>query len=83
MGGRSSGTIERTAEGTLRFEGSLSLENNGGFASFRSGRLDRLDWDLDGSEGPEIRTTGDGRPHISPRAPPGASSRTTRTTSYQ
>ena len=64
MGGRSSGTIERTAEGTLRFEGSLSLENNGGFASFRSGRLDRLDWDLDGSEGLEIRVKGDGRTYI-------------------
>lgn len=61
MGGRSQGTISRTDEGTLRFTGNLSLENNGGFTSFRSRSLDL---DLDGSEGVELRVKGDGRTYI-------------------
>ncbi len=36
MGGISKGGFERTAEGTLLFQGELSLENNGGFASVRT-----------------------------------------------
>lgn len=37
MGGRSTSTLEE-AENSIRFEGSISLENNGGFASIRSPR---------------------------------------------
>ena len=36
MGGISQGQIKITAEKTMEFFGRLSLENNGGFASFRS-----------------------------------------------
>ncbi|MFC4635904.1 CIA30 family protein [Dokdonia ponticola] len=35
MGGRSDGTVTETAESII-FKGSISLENNGGFASYRS-----------------------------------------------
>ncbi|MCH2179852.1 MAG: CIA30 family protein [Mariniblastus sp.] len=37
MGGRSDGRIKINAYKNLEFYGNLSLENNGGFASFRSG----------------------------------------------
>ena len=36
MGGVSSGSARRDAEGNLVFEGTISLERNGGFASVRS-----------------------------------------------
>lgn len=36
MGGVSTGTFRRTSENTLVFSGTLSLKNNGGFASIRS-----------------------------------------------
>ncbi len=36
MGGISQGQIKITTENTMEFFGGLSLENNGGFASFRS-----------------------------------------------
>jgi len=36
MGGVSTGTFHRTSENTLVFSGTLSLKNNGGFASIRS-----------------------------------------------
>ncbi len=35
MGGRSGGTVTETAESII-FKGNISLENNGGFASYRS-----------------------------------------------
>ena len=40
MGGVSASTAQLTAEGTLVFSGTVSLENNGGFASIRSSALD-------------------------------------------
>ncbi|MCU0709041.1 MAG: CIA30 family protein [Pirellula sp.] len=36
MGGRSDGRIKMTADKTMEFYGTLSLENNGGFASVRT-----------------------------------------------
>lgn len=36
MGGRSTGQFAFTQDGSLRFSGTLSLENNGGFASVRT-----------------------------------------------
>lgn len=61
MGGRSVGRLSSTDDGTMRFRGNVSLENNGGFASFRSRSLDL---DLEGTEGVEIRVKGDGRTYI-------------------
>jgi monofunctional biosynthetic peptidoglycan transglycosylase len=57
MGGRSSGTWEQTESG-IRFQGSLSLENNGGFASLRA-RSDSLD--LSDTSGLTLELVGDGR----------------------
>lgn len=47
MGGRSSGTLSFSADGTAIFEGRISLENNGGFASLRfdPGSVDVEDYD--------------------------------------
>ena len=56
MGGVSSGRIA-AVDGGLRFEGHLSLENNGGFASVR--RV--LDVDLAATGGVRLRLRGDGR----------------------
>lgn len=58
MGGRSQGLIHPSEEGTLVFEGTLSLENGGGFASIRSkpNRLRLLHGD-----GICVRVLGDGR----------------------
>ena len=58
MGGLSQGYLSRGEEG-LRFSGDLSLDNNGGFSSFRSNR----DLDLSYAEGGRIvlRFRGDGR----------------------
>ncbi len=58
MGGRSQGKFEITKQGTMRFSGNLSLENNGGFSSVRSGGVR---YDLSDSEGLEMRVKGDGR----------------------
>ena len=58
MGGISRSGLERVDEEVVRFQGQLSLENNGGFASVRaSGRLP----DLNGAKAMMIRVKGDGR----------------------
>jgi len=56
MGGVSSGRMVQSGE-NLRFEGALSLENNGGFASVR--RL--VDEDLSEATGIRLQVRGDGR----------------------
>jgi NADH dehydrogenase [ubiquinone] 1 alpha subcomplex assembly factor 1 len=58
MGGVSKSDIRRTDDGTGVFEGVLSLENSGGFASVRAvlGRHD-----LSAYAGLELRVRGDGR----------------------
>ena len=58
MGGVSTGKVS-SAGGTLSFTGNLSLENNGGFASFRSGSLNGLN--LSANTGLTVRVRGDGR----------------------
>jgi NADH dehydrogenase [ubiquinone] 1 alpha subcomplex assembly factor 1 len=58
MGGRSSGGLGLTEEGTALFRGFVSLENNGGFASVRA-RLGSID--LSEYEGVTLRVRGDGR----------------------
>jgi monofunctional biosynthetic peptidoglycan transglycosylase len=58
MGGVSEGGIRRTDKATGVFSGSLSLENNGGFASVRAALGRR---DLSAYAGLEIRVRGDGR----------------------
>lgn len=58
MGGVSSGRITMTDQGTVRFEGEVSLENDGGFASIRS-RSRPLDLSRHG--GLRLRVRGDGR----------------------
>lgn len=64
MGGRSTGALARTDKGALSFTGTISLENNGGFASFRSARFAEGEFDLAGSAGLEVRVKGDGRSYI-------------------
>ena len=58
MGGLSQGKREVGKDGILRFFGKLSLENNGGFSSLRTGNV-KLD--LGGAEGVMLRVKGDGR----------------------
>lgn len=58
MGGLSKGKVSFTEDGTLLFNGKLSLENNGGFSSLRT-RDVKLD--LSDSDGLEMRVKGDGR----------------------
>lgn len=58
MGGLSQGKREISKDGILRFFGTLSLENNGGFSSLRTGDV-KLD--LSGAEGVILRVKGDGR----------------------
>jgi monofunctional biosynthetic peptidoglycan transglycosylase len=57
MGGVSKGGAV-VSEGVLAFMGSLSLENNGGFAQVRIQNLGR---DLSGKKGVKLRVMGDGR----------------------
>jgi NADH dehydrogenase [ubiquinone] 1 alpha subcomplex assembly factor 1 len=57
MGGVSKGGAEVT-DGSLVFSGSLSLENNGGFAQVR---IQKLGYDLSGKTGVKLRVMGDGR----------------------
>jgi NADH dehydrogenase [ubiquinone] 1 alpha subcomplex assembly factor 1 len=58
MGGLSQGKREIGKDGILRFFGTLSLENNGGFSSLRTGDV-KLD--LSGADGVILRVKGDGR----------------------
>ncbi len=58
MGGLSEGKLTPNPAGTLLFSGMLSLENNGGFSTFRSGDL-KLD--LSHALGLRVRVKGDGR----------------------
>lgn len=58
MGGLSEGKLTLNPSGTMKFSGMLSLENNGGFSTFRSGDL-KLD--LSGDLGLLMRVKGDGR----------------------
>jgi monofunctional biosynthetic peptidoglycan transglycosylase len=58
MGGLSNSRIRATPNSTAVFEGRLSLENNGGFASVRT-LLNGLD--LSDQEGISLRVRGDGR----------------------
>jgi monofunctional biosynthetic peptidoglycan transglycosylase len=58
MGGLSEGGPEITQGGRLRFSGTVSLENNGGFSSIRSAPVER---DLSAYEGVLIRIRGDGK----------------------
>ena len=61
MGGRSVGKLKTTDGGTMRFYGMLSLENNGGFASVRSGQLNI---EMQPEDGFRVRLKGDGRTYI-------------------
>ena len=58
MGGVSRARVVGTDRGTLLFEGSVSLENNGGFASTR---LRPRDYDMASASGLALRIKGDGR----------------------
>jgi len=58
MGGVSKGGASPTDDSCLLFSGSVSLENNGGFASIRS---QPKDFGLSGYQGIRIRVKGDGR----------------------
>jgi len=58
MGGVSEGGALLTRDSCLVFSGSLSLENNGGFASIRT---TVTDGELSGCNGLKIRVKGDGR----------------------
>lgn len=58
MGGLSKGKLEIIDDGVLKFSGNLSLENNGGFSSIRTGNLKR---DLSSAGGLIARVKGDGR----------------------
>lgn len=74
MGGISKGSFRITADGSLLFSGTLSLENNGGFASIRSRNVAI---DLDGATALLVKARGDGRTYwaeIRERNQQGASS---------
>ena len=58
MGGVSKGGASLAGDSCLLFSGSISLENNGGFASIRS---QPTDFDLGEFDGIRIRVKGDGR----------------------
>ncbi len=58
MGGLSKGVLKFTEDGVMKFSGMLSLENNGGFSSLRSGDVDL---DLSNDLGLLLKVKGDGR----------------------
>lgn len=60
MGGRSQSTITRSADNTAIFKGTISLENNGGFASTRT--VSRT-YELADYSGIVLRVRGDGKPY--------------------
>ena len=61
MGGASDGRFKITEEGTLDFFGTLSLENNGGFASVRT---KPTDLDIETGDTLVVRVKGDGREYV-------------------
>jgi len=61
MGGVSDGRFKITDAGTLEFSGTLSLENNGGFASVRT---KPMDLDLEAGDTIVVRVKGDGRDYV-------------------
>jgi len=61
MGGVSDGRFRITDEGTLQFFGTLSLENNGGFASVRT---KPANFDIKTGDVLVIRVKGDGREYV-------------------
>ncbi len=61
MGGVSDGRFRITPESTLEFFGTLSLENNGGFASVRT---KPADLDIKAGDDLVIRVKGDGREYV-------------------
>ena len=61
MGGVSDGRFRITPESTLEFFGTLSLENNGGFASVRT---KPADLDINAGDTIVVRVKGDGREYV-------------------
>jgi NADH dehydrogenase [ubiquinone] 1 alpha subcomplex assembly factor 1 len=61
MGGVSDGRFRITAEKSLEFFGTLSLENNGGFASVRT---KPTDLDVKAGDSLVVRVKGDGREYV-------------------
>jgi monofunctional biosynthetic peptidoglycan transglycosylase len=61
MGGVSDGRFKVTDDGTMEFFGTLSLENNGGFASVRS---KSMDLDIKAGDAIVVRVKGDGREYV-------------------
>ncbi|MDG1991706.1 MAG: CIA30 family protein [Pirellulales bacterium] len=61
MGGRSVGKLSRSDDSGMSFFGTLSLKNNGGFTSIRSGRMNI---EMTPEDGFRIRLKGDGRTYI-------------------
>lgn len=61
MGGRSSSRVEALEGGSLRFSGTVSLENDGGFTSFS---VRDADYEIPESDGLVVRVKGDGRTYI-------------------
>lgn len=59
MGGLSRSRVDRHSEGFAVFSGSVSLRNNGGFASMRTQA--QRSADLSGFEGFSVRVLGDGK----------------------
>ena len=61
MGGRSVGKARLTDDGVMNFFGTLSLDNNGGFSSIRSGPIDVQ---MAIEDGFRVRLKGDGRTYF-------------------
>lgn len=61
MGGISSGMAGITSTGTLLFSGTISLANNGGFASIRT---NSFEFQLLPSDSFQVRMRGDGRVYL-------------------